>query len=43
VRATVVLGQDLAEVSWPVRDGASADLAARDRKLGYGHRKTAGT
>jgi hypothetical protein len=39
----VVLGQDLGEVAWPVRDGASADLATRDRKMGDGHRKTAGT
>ena len=39
----IVLGQDLAEVAWPVRDGAVADLATRDRKMGDGHRKTAGT
>ncbi len=29
----VVLGQDLAEVAGPVRDGAAADLAARDRQM----------
>ena len=39
----VVLGQDLAEVPGPVGDGAVADLAARDRKLGNGHREAAGT
>jgi hypothetical protein len=37
----VVLGQDLAEVTWPVRHGAPADLATRDRKLCNGHRITA--
>jgi hypothetical protein len=40
---TVVLGQDLAEATGPVRDGAAADLAARDRKLGDGYREAAGT
>jgi hypothetical protein len=30
----VVLGQDLSEGAGPVRDGAMADLAAGDRKLG---------
>jgi hypothetical protein len=39
----VVLGQHLGEVAWPVRDGAAADLATGDRKLGDGHGKTAGT
>ncbi len=39
----VVLGQGLAEATGPVRDGAVADLAARDRKTGDGHRETAGT
>jgi hypothetical protein len=39
----VVLGQDLAEVAGPVRNGAVADLAARDRKMGNGHREAAGT
>jgi hypothetical protein len=39
----VVLGQDLAEVPGPVGDGAVADLAARDRKMGDGHREAAGT
>src|ERR1039457_574240 len=38
----VVLGQDLSEVAGPVRDGAMADLAAGDRKLGNGHREAAG-
>jgi hypothetical protein len=38
----VVLGQDLAEAAGPVRDGAAADLAAGNRKLGDGHRETAG-
>ena len=38
----VVLGQDLGEVTGPVRDGAVADLAAGDRKLGDGHGKAAG-
>jgi len=41
--AAVVLGQDLAEVPGPVGDGAVADLAARDRKMGNGHREAAGT
>ena len=40
--ATVVLGQDLGEVARPVGDGAVADLAAGDRKLGNGHREAAG-
>jgi hypothetical protein len=40
--AAVMLGQDLSEVTGPVRDGAAADLAAGDRKLGNGHRKEAG-
>ena len=39
----VVLGQGLAEAAGPVRDGAAADLAARDRKMGNGHGETAGT
>src|SRR5205807_2038568 len=38
----VVLGQDLTEVARPVRDGAVADLAAGDRKMGKGHREAAG-
>jgi len=39
----VVLGQDLAEVAGPGRDGAAADLAAGERKVGNGHRKAAAT
>ena len=39
VGPAVVLGQDLAEVPGPVGDGAVADLAARDRKMGNGHRE----
>ena len=39
----VVPGQDLAEAARPVRDGAAADPAARDRKMGNGHGQTAGT
>jgi len=35
----VVPGQDLGEAAAPVRDGAAADLAARDRQLGDGHRE----
>jgi hypothetical protein len=35
--------QDLAEATGPARDGAAADLAARDRKLGDGHWEAAGT
>jgi hypothetical protein len=38
----VVLGQDLTEVAGPVGDGAVADLAAGDRKLGNGHGKREG-
>ncbi len=37
----VVPGQDLTEVAGAVRDGAVADLAAGDRKMGNGHRETA--
>jgi hypothetical protein len=36
-------GQDLAETAGPVRDGAAADLAARDRKTGHAHGETTGT
>jgi hypothetical protein len=43
VGPAVVLGQDLAEVAGPVGDGAVADLAARDRKVGNGHGEAAGT
>jgi hypothetical protein len=39
----VVPGQDLAEVAGLVGDGAAADLAAGDRKMGDGHREAAGT
>ena len=39
----VMPGQDLAETAGPVRDGAAADLAARDRKTGNAHGETAGT
>ena len=39
----VVLGQDLAEAAWPVRDGAAADLAAGNRKMGNSHREAVGT
>ena len=38
----VMLGQDLSERAGPVSDGAVADLAAGDRKLGYGHEEAAG-
>ncbi len=43
VSPTVVLGQDLAEMAGPVGDGAVAELAARDRKMGNGDREAAGT
>ena len=43
VGPAVVFGQDLAEAAGPVGDGAAADLAARDRKLGNGHWEAAGT
>jgi hypothetical protein len=39
----VVLGQDLSEGAGPVGDGAVADLAAGDWKLGNGHREAAGS
>ena len=39
----VVPGQDLAEIPGPVGDGAVADLAARDRKMGDGHGEAPGT
>ena len=42
VGPAVVLGQDVAEVSRPVRHGAVADLAVRDRKVGNGHGEAAG-
>jgi len=35
--AAVVLGPDLTETAWPVRDGAVADLATGYRQLGNGH------
>ena len=38
----VVPGQDLTEVAGPVGDGAVADPAAGDRKLGNGHKEAAG-
>ena len=38
----VVLGQDLSEVTGPIRDGATANLAAGDRKPGNGYREAAG-
>jgi hypothetical protein len=43
VNPAVVLGQDRAEAAGPVGNGTVADLAARDRKLGSGHREAAGT
>src|SRR5260221_6064211 len=43
VGPAVVLGQDLAEIARPVRDGAVADLTSRDRKMRNGHREAAGT
>ena len=39
----VVPGQDLADLPGPVRDGAVADLAARDRKMRNDHSEAAGT
>jgi hypothetical protein len=42
VGPAVVLGQDVAEVSRPVRHGAVAGLAARHRKVGNGHGEAAG-
>jgi hypothetical protein len=41
--AAVVPSQDLGETAGPVREGAAADLAARDRQLGDGHREAART
>jgi hypothetical protein len=38
----VMLSQDLTGVARTVGDGAVADLAAGDRKLGNGHREAAG-
>jgi para-nitrobenzyl esterase len=38
-----VLGQDLAAIPGPAADGAVADLAARDRKMGNGHGEAVGT
>jgi hypothetical protein len=43
VGPAVVLGQDLTQVTGSVRDGAAADLAPRNRKMGNGHREAAGT
>lgn len=42
VDPAIVLGQDLAEVAGRVGDGPVADLAARDRQMGNGHREAAG-
>lgn len=42
VGPTVVLGQGLCGLTGPVGDGAMADLAAGDWKLGNRHRKAAG-
>lgn len=42
VVAAVVLGQDLADLARRVGDGAMADLAAGERKLGDGHGEAAG-
>jgi hypothetical protein len=42
VSPAVVVDQRLAEGAWAVGDGAIADHAARDRKLGDHHRKAAG-
>jgi len=39
----VVPGQDLTEAARPVGKGLTADLAARHRKVGHGHREAAGT
>ncbi len=41
VGPAVVAGQDLAEIARPVRGGAVADLAARDRQVSNGHREAA--
>src|SRR5208282_6114270 len=41
--SAVVLGEDLAEAAGPVCDGAAADPAARDGKMGNGRREAAGT
>lgn len=38
----VMLGQDLADVAWPLGEGTVADLAAGDRQTGDGHREAAG-
>jgi len=35
----VMLGQDLTKAAGPVRHGAVADLATRDRQLGQGNRE----
>jgi len=40
--AAVVPGQDLTESAGPVGDGAVADLAVGDRKVGNGHGEAAG-
>jgi len=39
----IVLGQDVAGLPGPVRDGAMADLAACNRKMRHGYREAAGT
>jgi len=43
VGPAVVLGEHFAKAARPVRDGAMANLAARDRKAGNGDRKAAGS
>ena|SRR5438105_3475036 len=40
---TVVLGQDLADLAWPVCDGAVTDPAAGNRQVGDSHREATGT
>ena len=43
VHPAVMVGQDGARLTRPVGQGASADLAAGDRKMGHGHRETGRT
>ena len=43
VGPAIVLGQDVAGLPGPVRDGAAADLAACNRKMRHGYREAAGT
>jgi hypothetical protein len=43
MRATVMIGEDLARLSGLMRDSALANLAAHDREVGNSYREAAGS